>query len=270
MKKTSKYSKIVFIKTTLFLLILFNPFNSLGQIKLSEILNRINYPCRENAFAEEFKDYIETTTKDIWEHENTESNYRFKNISIGGLPIRNSYIRVKQDTKELFRLNLNVLPDETDLSLYHKVEDELIKQFGNPILMDNSSIWIYGNHKIETRFRDISNIKTIEIEKYMYTIRVEPIQTYYVDPEEAIVEYGYSKHSIPQIEYFRIDNDNNVYIKERDKKELIKIKNRTYSTPKGEVISFDGGMFCYRSKENDIVYIKEKLAITYPIIINNK
>ena len=46
---------------------------------------------------------------------------------------------------------------------------------------------------------------------------------------------------------------------------MIKEKDKSISTPKGEVITFDGGMFCYRPTENDVVYIKSGFAVTYPI-----
>lgn len=262
------YSNQVQIRCTvlLFLYSLSNPI--CGQTSLNEILKNINWPCTETALVKSLQKNVTPTKQYIWESENTESNYCFKGVTIGGFPIAKSYIRVKQDSKELFRLNFIVLNDETDLTLYPKVEADLIKQFGSPIKTEEKSIWTFDNYKIEAFFTDISNVMTKEIEKYFYAVNVEPIRTYHVDWTKAIVESNNARSTIPQIEYFRIDNENNVYVKEKGIKEFMKEKKRILSTPKGDVITFDGGMFCYRSSDNDIVYIKSGFAVTYPIITN--
>lgn len=247
---------------------MFVSFTSLpiwGQTNLSEILKNISWPCTEATLVKSLQKNITPTPKNTWESENTESNYCFKGVSIGGFPIAKSYIRVKQDSKELFRLNFIVLYDETDLTLYPKVEADLVKQFGTPIKTEEESIWSFEKYKIEASFTDISNVMTKEIEKYVYAVNVEPIRTYHVDWTKAIVESNNARSTIPQIEYFRIDNDKNVYIKEKGTKETLKEKNRIMPTPKGDVITFEGGMFCYRPSDNDIVYIKSGMAITYPI-----
>lgn len=237
-----------------------------GQTSLTEILKSISWPCTETALVKSIEKNITPTQQNTWDSEKTESNYCFKNVTIGGFPIAKSYIRIKQSNKELFRLNFIVLYNETDLTLYPKVEADLVKQFGTPIKTEEKSIWTFEKYKIEASFSDISNVMTEEIEKYVYAINVEPIKTFKVDWTKAIVESNNARSTIPQIEYFRIDNDNNVYVKEKDTKETIKEKNRILPTPKGDVITFDGGMFCYRPTENDIVYIKSGIAITYPII----
>jgi hypothetical protein len=40
---------------------------------------------------------------------------------------------------------------------------------------------------------------------------------------------------------------------------------KVFPSPKGKILSYDGGMFCYREDNNDIVYIEQGLAVTYPI-----
>ena len=250
----------------MFLYSLSNPI--CGQTSLNEILKNINWPCTETALVKILQKNVTPTKQNIWESENTESNYCFKGVTIGGFLIAKSYIRIKQDSKELFRLNFIVLDDETDLTLYPKVENDLIKQFGSPIKTEEKSIWTFDNYKIEAFFTDISNVMTKEIEKYFYAVNVEPIRTYHIDWTKAIVESNNARSTITQIEYFRIDNENNVYVKEKGIKEFMKEKKRILSTPKGDVITFDGGMFCYRSSDNDIVYIKSGFAVTYPIITN--
>ena len=71
---------------------------------------------------------------------------------------------------------------------------------------------------------------------------------------------------MPNIEYFRTDNDLNIYIKEKDKSIMIKRVTKVFPSPKGKIMSYDDGMFCYREDNNDIVYIEQGLAVTYPII----
>ena len=237
-----------------------------SQTSLNDILKNITWPCTETELVESLQKNITPTQQNTWESENTESNYCFKGVSIGGFPIAKSYIRVKQDSKELFRLNFIVLNDETDLTLYHKVEADLVKQFGTPIKTEEKSIWTFEKYKIEASFIDISNVMTEEIEKYFYAVKIEPIRTYNVDWTKAIVEANKACSAIPQIEYFRIDKDDYVYVKEKDMKETLKKKIRILPTPKGDVIIFDGGMFCYRPLDNDIVYIKSGIAVTYPIV----
>ena len=36
---------------------------------------------------------------------------------------------------------------------------------------------------------------------------------------------------------------------------------------KGEIISYDGGMFCYRPEDNDVVHMEESLAVVYPVVV---
>ena len=254
-----------FMKQVILLILCFTPLSICSQTSLNDILKNISWPCTETTLVKSLQKNITPTQQNTWESENTESNYCFKGVSIGGFPIAKSYIRVKQDSKELFRLNFIVLHNETDLTLYPKVEADLVKQFGTPIKNEEKSIWTFEKYKIEASFTDISNVMTEEIEKYVYAVNVEPIRTYHVDWTKAIVESNNARSTIPQIEYFRIDNDDNVYIKEKDTKETQKEKNRIIPTPNGDVITFEGGMFCYRPLDNDIVFIKSGMAITYPI-----
>ena len=116
------------------------------------------------------------------------------------------------------------------------------------------------------RFLDLSNVLTPEVEKYTYAVSIEPMHTYYVDWTKAVVESNNAHSPITQIEYFRTDNDHNVYVKEVDKQETMKEKQKLLQTPKGLVVVFDGGMFCFRQKERDIVFMKYGMATTYPIV----
>lgn len=248
------------------LLAVFIPSSCFCQVELTNILSKIKWTPTETELVNVLKQNIEPTQQNIWDDENTESNYRFKNVIIEGVPLAKSYIRVNRDTKKLFRLNFIALHEETNLSLYKKIENGLIKKLGEPNKEEDKLIWVFDKYKVEGIFIDYSNVMTKEVEEYAYAINVEPLQTVYVDWTKAIVESNNARSTIPQIEYFRIDNENNIYIKEKGKQELIKEKKRILPTPKGDVITFDGGMFCYRLLDNDIVFIKSGLAITYPIV----
>lgn len=244
-----------------FLALLLASANCYSQADFKQVVDKINWYGTEADIIYSLYDYVEKSKHYEWDFENTESNYCFKNITISDIPIANSYIRVDKNNKKIYRLNFIFLDNETDLNRYHKIENYLISNFGKA----ENLVWLFDDYKMEASFIDMSNVLTEEIEKYSYVIRLEPIMSYYVNWENAIVENNNSRSPIPQIEYFKIDNENNVYIKEKNKELLKKTCDKIIPTPKGDVLVFDGGMFCYRKADNDIVYIKQGFAITYPI-----
>lgn len=244
-----------------FLLVLF-PVSLYAQNDFKSILEKINWQGTEADIVYSLYDNLEKSKHEEWDFENTESNYRFKNITISNIPIVNSNIRVDKDNKRIYRINFIFLDNETDQTLYHKIEDYLKEHFG----ASDKLMWFFDNYMMEASFIDMSNVMTKEIEKYSYVITLEPIRSFYVNWENAIVESNNSRSVIPKIEYFRIDNENNVYIKEMNKMTIKNDCEKIIPTPKGEVVVFDGGMFCYRKNENDIVYIKNGFAVSYPIV----
>lgn len=238
-----------------------------AQTDFVTLLNSIDWQTNESNFIYKFHKYVTPLeTQDVWEEEGTESNYSIKGVSVGGFKIEKSYLRVRRDNKQLFRIIFIVLDDETDLSKQVKLEEGLIKQLGAPIKIENDLLWIYDKYKINATLLDLSSVTTKEIEKYAYAIRVEPVQTYYVDFSMAKIESNNANKIVPNIECFRTDNDRNVYIKEKDKSVIIKRVTKVFPSPKGEILSYDDGMFCYRKDSNDIVYIEQGFAVTYPII----
>lgn len=241
-------------------------FVAFSQTDFKTLVNSINWDGTESELIYKFHDIIESSKQEVWESENTESNFSFKNLEIAGFPVTKSYIRVNRNNKKLFRLNFIIFENETDLSLYPKIENSLIEDFGSPQKEDNDLLWISDNYKIESSFIDISNVLTPEVERYAYVVSIEPLSVFYVDWTQGIVTSNNSNSTIPQIEYFKTDNDNNVSYKEIGKKEISLKMNKTYNTPKGLVISFDGGMFCYRQEDNDIVFVRQGISITYPIV----
>lgn len=241
------------------------PHNAFGQVDIKDILKSINWPCTEEELIKTISKNIIADKQEVWAGENSVSNYCFKDVSVMGIPLSNSYIRVNRDTKLLFRLNFNVLMDETDLTIYPKIHSYLETLYGIPIKNEHNAIWTFENYRIISSFIDVSNVLTPQIEEYCYCISVEPITTLKVDWTCAIVEENKHHNQTPQIEYFRIDNENNIYIKEKGVSEIMKERKKKISTPKGEVITFDGGIFCYRPNENDIVFMKHGMAVIYPI-----
>ena len=240
--------------------------NAYAQTDFKTILDSVDWQTNESNFVYKFHTYVTPLDEqDVWEDEGTESNYSLKGISVGGVKITDSYLRVKRDNKQLFRIIFIVLDNETDLSKYVKLEENLIKLLGAPIKTGGDLLWIYDKYKVNATMIDLSSVTTEEIEKYSYAIRAEPVQTYYVDFSAAKIESNNANKSVPNIEYFRTDNDLNIYIKEKDKSVIIKRATKVFPSPKGKILSYDGGMFCYREDNNDIVYIEQGVAVTYPI-----
>lgn len=205
--------------------------SAFSQADFKTLVNSINWSGTESELVEKFRNIVKASERAVWESENTESNYCFKDLKIAGIPLVKSYIRVNRDNKKLFRLNFILLYEETDLSLYTKIESSLIKDFGKPIKEDNNLIWAFDNYQIISSFIDFSDILTPEIEKYGFVVRVEPIRTFYIDWTKGVVSSNKSNSPIPQIEYFRIDNDNNVFYKEIGIKEVFVEKKKIYNVP---------------------------------------
>ncbi len=251
--------------------ILYTNYIANAQTDFKYFLDNIDWQITETEFVKRFNKNVTIAELQVWDSENTESNYSIKNVTIGGYEINKSYIRVKRDSRQLYRINLLVLYDETDVNKYLHLKTQLINQLGEPIKFESKfswmqeNVWVYDDYKISATFMDFSSKSAQQIEKYTYSISAEPIQTYYVNSNEAIAELNNANEIIPNIECFRVDNDSNIYIKEQGKSDIVKQKKKIYPTPKGKVVSFEDGMFCYRKENNDIVYIRQGLAVTYPV-----
>ena len=247
-------------------------FNTMSaQTDFFKLLKKIDFSGTESEFVYNMHEYIEHCTKSEWDAENTECNYKFKDVTVAGHNIVDSNIRVNRQSKKLYRLNLIVNLDVKDTLCYHHLRTFLDKEFGsNPIeLRDYSSI-LNKTDIFLTWFNDNSLITLTRFEfknqTYSTVISLEPVTTYHVDPNKIVVEYNKYGSDIPNISYFRVDNDNNVYIKEKDKKEYKLEKVKETMSPKGNVIKLqNGNMFCYRSNEKDIVLIKKGLLIRYSV-----
>lgn len=254
-------------RTLLALMVLLASYASYAQLEIKDFIKSVNWHDTETALITKFFENIEPTEKYVWESEGAESNFRFKELNVCGYPISKSYIRVKQDSRLIFRINLIVLDDEADIAKSRDLKELLTETLGKPYVSgEEKDIWLFDDCKVEATFLDLSNVLTPEVEKYTYAVSIEPIHTYYVDWTKAIVESNNAHSPITQIEYFRTDNDRNVYVKEVGQQEIIKEKQKLLPTPKGLVVVFDGGMFCFRQKEQDIVYMKYGMATTYPIV----
>lgn len=234
---------------------------SFAQDNFKQIVEKIDWEGTESDVVYALRNNIEKSKHEEWEFENTESNYSLTNVTIASIPVVKSFIRVNRDNKKIYRINLVFLDEETNLNIYHRIENYLHRNFGT----SRSLKWFFDNYTMEASFLDLSDVTTKEIEEYSYVISLEPIKTFYVNWEKAIVESNNSRNTIPQIEYFRIDNEKSVYIKERNKEQIVMKCDKIIPTPKGNIIVFNGGMFCHRQQDNDIVYIKNGFAVSYPI-----
>lgn len=144
-----------------------------------DFVTGINWQWTEAELVSHLVYKIQRCKKDEWQDENSESNYKLDGITVCGIPIADSNIRVDKHTRKLYRMNLIVLDDATDLSTYPKIENALVAQFGAPIqknLTDDrrDCIWHCDGYKIEATYWDLSNASTEVIENYSYIISIEP------------------------------------------------------------------------------------------------
>ena len=247
-----------------------------AQEVFNGIFSKINWHGTESELVTSLSDIVVKSPKQSkWDNEHSESNYSFRELGFGKLSIKQSYIRVSQDTKKIFRLNFILLDDATELISYNEAKIELIKEFGAPTfevfsnnmnctIFENTTTWMHDDYKIEAIQIDTSNRYTKAM-GYIYALSVEPISTFRVNWNEATVEKNVTDCPIPKIEYFRFDNEENVYLKEEDKQESLLRKVKTIVTPKGTMISFEDGIICHRKKENDIVYANRNTIVVYPV-----
>lgn len=144
------------------------------------LISGIDWQWTESQLVDYLGYKVQRQETDIWEQEHTISRYAFNGVTVCGIPLANSNIRVNQYTKKLFRLNFIVLDDATDLTIYPKIEKALIAEFGQPtqtVKEERSKdlIWVFDNYRIEASYMDMSNVMTTAVEKYAYIISVEPI-----------------------------------------------------------------------------------------------
>lgn len=144
-----------------------------------DFVTGINWQWTEAELVSHLGYKIQRCKKDEWQDENSESNYKLDGITVCGIPIADSNIRVDKHTRKLYRMNLIVLDDATDLSTYPKIENALVAQFGAPIqknLTDDRRdfIWHCDGYKIEATYWDLSNSTTKVVENYVYIVSIEP------------------------------------------------------------------------------------------------
>lgn len=165
-------------KFILFCFFILLPFQSLfSKENFIDIIKEVDWNCTEAEFVYKFHSIVDPINKEVWSRENSESNFCFKNIYIGEIPISNktkSYIRVNSQNKKIFRLNFIFLYGESDKNKYLYIENILKAELGEPtethIVKDSKTqIWIYDYYKIETLYMNITP------EYYIYTIKAEPL-----------------------------------------------------------------------------------------------
>lgn len=143
------------------------------------IISGINWDWTESELINHFGYKVVRTNKETWESEKSESNYSFNGVTICGIPLAMSYIRVNKDTRKIHRINFIVLDDASDLTVYPKIDKALTTLLGTPTKTQKESdsstlIWEYDDHVIEAKYMDLSDVTTAVVEKYGYFISIEP------------------------------------------------------------------------------------------------
>ena len=147
----------------------------------NNLISGINWRWTESQLVDYLGYKVKRQETDIWEEEHTISRYAFSGVTVCGIPLADSNIRVNQYTKKLFRLNFIVLMDATDLTIYPKIDKSLIAEFGQPTQTIKEErgtdlIWVFDNYRIKASYMDMSNVMTTTVEEYAYIISVEPIK----------------------------------------------------------------------------------------------
>jgi hypothetical protein len=143
------------------------------------IISGINWDWTESELINHFGYKVVRTNKETWESEKSESNYSFNGVTVCGIPLAMSYIRVNKDTRKIHRINFIVLDDASDLTVYPKIDKSLTTLLGTPTKTQKESdsstlIWEYDDHVIEAKYMDLSDVTTTVVEKYGYFISIEP------------------------------------------------------------------------------------------------
>lgn len=257
------------MKRLLLFFALWLPVFSNAQIGFKQLLDGIAWQGTEKQLLGKYGKYMNKITHEEWIDEGTCSDYSFRNIKLGGFIINQAPIRVDKDTKELYRVNFIVFEDSKNANLSKTVDRQLVALFGTPICTEDDEgigvISTYHKEWVTNRYKVRSNLFVFNGDTYLYTVSVEPLEYYSVDYTKAKVEHNGYGIAVPKIVSFKIDNDGNVYIKKEGGIEIKKKFENVHETPKGDVYVFDGGMICYREADNDVVYMKDSFAATYPI-----
>jgi len=257
------------MKKFLLIFALWIPVFSNAQIGFKQLLDGIDWNGTEKQLLAKYGKYTTKTTHEEWSDEGSCSDYSFRNVKLGGFVINQAPIRVDKETKELYRVNFIVYEDSKNANLSKIVDRQLVALFGTPISTEDDEgigvISTYHKEWVANKYKVRSNLFVFNGDTYLYTISVEPIEYYPVDYTKAKVEHNGYGIAVPKIVSFKIDNDGNVYIKKEGGIEVKKKFENIHETPKGDVFVFDGGMICYREADNDIVYMQDSFAATYPI-----
>lgn len=116
----------------LLLACIFCVINISAQITIKDFVEKIDWESTESKFVYDFYPFIEPSKHTIWENENTESNFKLKNIYIADVEVLNSYIRVNIRDKKLYRINLIMIDRGNDRNKPIELINALIKDFGEP------------------------------------------------------------------------------------------------------------------------------------------
>lgn len=144
----------------LFVIALF-AFDSYAQMSLKELVDKVDWESSEAKFVYDFYFFVEPSKHIEWDKENSESNFKLKNIFLGDTEVLNSHIRVSIRTKKLNRINLIMLDECHDAKKAESLIHILYKEFGEP-------------NKKEEEKSSYSNVVTTQLywKTYKYSVAV--------------------------------------------------------------------------------------------------
>lgn len=255
------------MKYILAILLFFFTISSYSQISFKQLIDGVNWQGTEGELLTKYHDNIKQTAHEEWADEKSCSDFTFHNVKLGDFIINEAPIRVELSSKRLYRVNFIVYEDSKDAGLSKKVDTQLVTLFGAPIEKEDDEglgiISTYHKEWITDIYKVRSNLFIFGGDTYLYTISVEPIVCLPVDYTKAEVSINHFAISVPKIVSFKVDKDGNVFIKKEGGIEVKKKNIKSSNTSRSEVFEFDGGIISYTL--NEVVYMQEGFAATYPI-----
>lgn len=157
-------------------------FNSFAQMSLKTFVCLIDWDATEAQFVYDFHTYIIPSEHEVWEEENSESNFSIKKILVGNHEVKKSYIRVSQKDKKLFRINLIMVDNGKDANIPKEIIDTMVNDFGQSLkieeersnfisLITTRMVWEtydYKIHLIYWNYLDNQQDLVISLEPYSY------------------------------------------------------------------------------------------------------
>lgn len=255
-----------------FIILIMMQFSFIGsciaqKIELANLLKAINWNNQTTDLYKSIQKNIEKCKYTEWKEENTSGTYKFKDVFIGDIQLPSAPIRINNSTKKIYRINFVINSKRKNDNIESTISKYILDNWKNEIentTNDEKSI-IQLKKQVVTHdyLLNFSCVSTSNDTDYI--ISIEPLSYYEVESEKIQVYQNTNKITPPTIESFIITQNNDIIIKERKLNYRIYRKEKLHSTPKGNVIFFNGGMVCYRPEHSDIIYGLKSFMASYPI-----